>query len=67
MLAELIGTAFTYDRYAELPPVVVSTDLSVSWVLQLGHKPNEVRHRQQRQQCGQLQVKPQIAQPSCCG
>lgn len=58
MLAELAASAFAYDRYAERPPVVVSPDLSAPWVLQLGRNPNEVRPRQQRQQRGQLQVRP---------
>ena len=35
LLAGLSGTAFATDRYADRPPVVVSPDLSNTWLMQL--------------------------------
>ncbi|MBA3446327.1 MAG: L,D-transpeptidase [Pseudaminobacter sp.] len=36
------------DRYRELPPVVVSPDLSAPWLMQLGHAPGKLLSRKAR-------------------
>jgi lipoprotein-anchoring transpeptidase ErfK/SrfK len=48
LIALSMPQAFSNDRYAERPPVVVSPDLSAPWVMQLGHKPGKVLFRQRK-------------------
>ncbi|MDX8512212.1 L,D-transpeptidase [Mesorhizobium captivum] len=47
VLAAGATTSFANDRYADMPPVMVSPDLSAPWVLQLGHAPGTVRPSRQ--------------------
>ncbi|CDX23941.1 ErfK/YbiS/YcfS/YnhG family protein [Mesorhizobium sp. ORS 3324] len=50
VLAASATTSFANDRYADMPPVMVSPDLSAPWVLQLGHAPGIVRPSRQATQ-----------------
>ncbi|CDX33473.1 ErfK/YbiS/YcfS/YnhG family protein [Mesorhizobium sp. ORS 3359] len=50
ILAAGATTSFANDRYADMPPVTVSPDLSAPWVLQLGHAPGIVRRARQATQ-----------------
>ncbi|MDX8468523.1 L,D-transpeptidase [Mesorhizobium sp. VK23B] len=50
VLAAGATTSFANDRYADMPPVMVSPDLSAPWVLQLGHAPGIVRPSRQATQ-----------------
>ncbi|RWA76406.1 MAG: L,D-transpeptidase [Mesorhizobium sp.] len=50
VLAAGATTSLANDRYADMPPVMVSPDLSAPWVLQLGHAPGIVRPSRQSTQ-----------------
>ncbi|OHV88560.1 L,D-transpeptidase [Mesorhizobium sp. ORS 3428] len=50
VLAAGATTSFANDRYADMPAVMVSPDLSAPWVLQLGHAPGIVRPARQTEQ-----------------
>jgi lipoprotein-anchoring transpeptidase ErfK/SrfK len=50
ILAAGATTSLANDRYADMPPVTVSPDLSAPWVLQLGRAPGIVRPTRQAAQ-----------------
>ena len=50
ILAAGATTTLANDRYADMPPVMVSPDLSAPWVLQLGRAPGIVRPTRQATQ-----------------
>lgn len=55
--------AIANDRYREMPPVVVSPDLSAPWVIQLGRQPGRVVARRDQGYGTQVQPMRRVQQP----
>lgn len=59
----LASPVLAQNRYAELPPVVVSPDLSAPWVMQLGHKPDKALRPQAARPQSRARVQPYAQEP----
>ncbi|MBX3569042.1 MAG: L,D-transpeptidase family protein [Rhizobiaceae bacterium] len=63
LVALASAPAIANDRYREMPPVVVSPDLSAPWVIQLGRQPGRVVARRPQGYATQVQPMRRVQQP----